>query len=51
MNKQKMKIRINNKDNNIVNYQENQLESFIVGDIISLGKDYYSSNMNILIVK
>ena len=46
-----MKIRINNKDNNIVNYQENQLESFIVGDITNLGNDYYSSNMNILIVK
>ena len=46
-----MKIRINNKDNNIVNYQENQLESFIVGDITSSGKDYYLSNMNTLLVR
>ena len=51
MNKLKTKIKINKKDNNIVNYQENQLESFIVGDITSLGKDYYSSNMNILLVR
>ena len=51
MNKLKTKIKINKKDNNIVNYQENQLESFIVGDITNLGKDYYLSNMNILIVK
>ena len=51
MNKQKMKIKISNKNNNIENYPKNQLESFIVGDITSLGKDYYSSNMNILLVR
>ena len=51
MNNQKMKIKINKTDNNIENYQKSQLESFIVGDITSSGKDYYSSNMNTLLVR
>ena len=48
MNRQKMKTKINNT---IENYPKNQLESFIVGDITSLDNDYYSSNMNILLVR